>query len=101
VYRNFHFVGDSLLDGDCVGLGDRVGYFLGDYDGSNVFLLVLLFVTALYISSAIGVLFKAALLLFSRTQSEDYRQQSAYLDDRKYVRNLVVTLLENIMGTWG
>jgi hypothetical protein len=66
-----------------------------------VLLLVLLLVTALYISSAIGVLFKAALLLFSRTQSEDYCQQRTYLDDSKCVRNSMVTLLENSKGRGG
>jgi hypothetical protein len=34
-----------------------------------VLLLMFLLFTALYISSAIGILFKAALLLFGRTQS--------------------------------
>lgn len=46
VNRDFDFIGDSLLYGDCIGLGYRVWHFLGDYDGPHVLLLVFLLFTS-------------------------------------------------------
>jgi hypothetical protein len=90
--RDFDFVGDFLLYGNCVGFGDRVGHLLGDYDGPDVLLLMIVLLTAIYISSSVTVLFETTRLPLSHTQPEDNGQQRAYLDDSKCVRNLVMTL---------
>jgi hypothetical protein len=80
VEGDFDFIGDFLLDCDCVGFRDRIRHFLGDDYGPHVLLLVvLMFITAFQNPAAITLFFKTPLLQFSRTKYTQHPQQHAHL----------------------
>jgi hypothetical protein len=89
--RYFHgdlnLIRHLLLDGNCVGLRDRVWHLLGDNDGPHVLLLVFLSLAALEASAAIAVVFKTSLLLFGSCKSKQRPQQRADLVNENYTHS--------------
>jgi hypothetical protein len=85
--RYLNFIRDLLLDGNCVGLRDRIWHLLGDNDGSHVFLLMLLTLASLEASAAITIVFKTSLLLFGSCKSKQRPQQSAGLVNENYTHS--------------